>query len=282
MNIHLSQFHDSDYIATMFMRFYVIDKVLTYYTTLKIMFSKRDAIFYVVKCIITSTEFSSNELSSNDKNERVEFEVVMRYLWVHRRILWSSSIYHGYERMWSLECVQTMYEVSYSEWDDGKKYIHSQQSNLNCSKNFGSLWYHTQWTIKHFSRSIRPYTNVVEHLQRRACFAPAQVSALRFGAKIWPPRIPNLQESNANNGMIWIVKVCYNCQCYVCERMNHIAKFCKTWTALQQGRSIEQRSFNNMEEMGYEEVEKQRSQVNLSCGFICFTIKRKGKVGRWQ
>lgn len=43
MNIHLFYFHVSDYIAEMFMRFYLTDKVLTWYTTWEKILSERCA-----------------------------------------------------------------------------------------------------------------------------------------------------------------------------------------------------------------------------------------------
>lgn len=46
VNIHLSNFYVFDYIVGMFMRFYLVDKTLTWYTTWKIMLLERGAIIW--------------------------------------------------------------------------------------------------------------------------------------------------------------------------------------------------------------------------------------------
>lgn len=65
--------------------------------------------------------------------------------------------------------------------------------------------------------------------------------------------ILNLQESNTNNEMLREgARVCDNCQCYACRRMDHIAKFHKYQPAHQEGWPIQRRPFNNLDWLEYE------------------------------
>lgn len=258
MNIHLSHFHVSDYIAGMFMRSYLTDKALTWYTTWERMLSERGA----------TISWSGMQEGLLQNFQAVDsLQTARMKLWDLKQ---KGGIHEYIEEFRDLQV--SIMDMSGAEALDvfkrglkdriRKEVMVSNPSTVNeaiaiAQRISGAFGVTHGEPVSNFRDPSGPTPMELGNLRRREGFAPTRGPPPRFGGEIRRPGVPNLQEGYANNGMVrGGAGVRDNRQCYACGRMGHIAKFCRVRPTQQGGWLMQRRPFNNMEGIEYEEVEE--------------------------